>query len=127
MSLVPFGPGIDIRRSCKLLGAMLRALCALPGGLGRFFPCAIGANHSRLRHIGWDKSGHGLTSWPRETSNVKFLDELLFSLWLPAWVWGCIAAWSSAVGVLCDPFCTQGPYLESSCSVWCCFACRFGS
>ena len=31
MSAVPFGPGIDIRRSCKLLGAMLRALCALPG------------------------------------------------------------------------------------------------
>ena len=69
---VPFGSGIDIRRSCKLLGAMLRALCALPGGLGRFLPCAIGANHSRLRHIGWDKSGHGLTSRPRETSNVKF-------------------------------------------------------
>ena len=78
MSAVPFGPGIDIRRSCKLLGAMLRALCALPGGLGRFLPRAIGANHSRLRHIGWDKSGHGFTSRPRETSNVKFLDELLF-------------------------------------------------
>ena len=31
VSAVPFGPGIDIRRSCKLLGAMLRALCALPG------------------------------------------------------------------------------------------------
>ena len=53
VSAVPFGPGIDIRRSCRLLGAMLRALCVLPGGLGRFLPCAIGANHSRLRHIGW--------------------------------------------------------------------------
>ena len=43
VSAVPFGPGIDIRRSCKLLGAVLRALCALLGGLGRFIPCAIGA------------------------------------------------------------------------------------
>ena len=62
---------------------MLRALCALPGGLGRFLPCAIGANHRRLRHIGWDKSGQGLTSRPRETSNVRFLDELLFLFGYP--------------------------------------------
>ena len=47
-------------------------------GLGRFVPCAIGANHCRLRHIGWSKSCHGLTSRPRETSSsVWFLDELL--------------------------------------------------
>ena len=36
MSAVPFGPGIDIRRSCKLLGAMLRALCAFSGALAGF-------------------------------------------------------------------------------------------
>ena len=46
-------------------------------------PCAISANHSRSRHIGWVKSGHGLTSRPRETSNVKFLDELLFLFGYP--------------------------------------------
>ena len=80
VSAVPFGPGIDTWLSCKLLGAMLRALCVLPGGFGRFLPCAICANYSRLRHIGWVKSGHGLTSRPRETSDVRFLDELLFSL-----------------------------------------------
>ena len=80
---VPFGPGIDIRRSCRLLGAMLRALCILLGGLGRFLPCNIGANHSRLRHIGWVQSGHGLTSRPRETSDVWFLDELLFLFGYP--------------------------------------------
>ena len=73
MSAVPFGPGIDNRRSCKLL----------PGGLGRFLPCAIGANHSRLRHIGWVKSGHGLSSWPRETSDNRFVDELLFLFGYP--------------------------------------------
>ena len=47
--------------------------CALPGGLGRFIPCTIGANHCRLRHIGWIQSGHGLTSRPRETSDIWVL------------------------------------------------------
>ena len=77
LSAVPFGPGIDIWRSCRFLGAIFRALRMLPGGLGRFLPGSIGANHGRLRHIGWDKCGHGLTSRPRETSSVWFLDELL--------------------------------------------------
>ena len=36
MSAVPFGPGIDIWRSCRFIGAMMRSLCLLPGGLGRF-------------------------------------------------------------------------------------------
>ena len=34
VSAVPFGPGIDIWRSCRFIGAMLRSLCLLPGGLG---------------------------------------------------------------------------------------------
>ena len=29
----------------------MRSLCVLPGGLGRFVPCSIGANHCRLRHF----------------------------------------------------------------------------
>ena len=41
------------------------------------------ANHSRLRQIGWVQSGHGLTSRPRETSDVRFLDELLFLFGYP--------------------------------------------
>ena len=49
----------------------------LPGGLGRFVPCSIGANHCRLRHIGWEKFGHGLTSRPRESASEPFLNELL--------------------------------------------------
>ena len=40
-------------------------------------PCSIGANHCRLRHIGWEKCGHDLTSRPRESSTELFLDELL--------------------------------------------------
>ena len=79
VSAVPFGPGSDIRRSCKLLGALLLALCAFRlVALGRFIPCGIGADNCRLRHIGWEKSFHGLTSRPRETSNICFLNEVLF-------------------------------------------------
>ena len=37
VSAVPFGPGIDIWRSCRFIGAMMRSLCFLPGGLGRVF------------------------------------------------------------------------------------------
>ena len=48
----------------------MRALCGLPQGTGRFLPCGIGANHCRLRHIGWEE-------WPRENSSVAFLNELL--------------------------------------------------
>ena len=54
------------------------------GGLGRFVTCSIGANHCRLRHIGWEKCGHGLTSRPRESASVPFLDELLGFFRYPA-------------------------------------------
>ena len=78
VSAVPFGPGIDIWRSCRFMGALMRSLCLLPGGLARFVPCFIGANHCRLRHIGWEKCCHGLTSRPRERASEPFLDELLY-------------------------------------------------
>ena len=77
VSALPFGPGIDIWRSCRFIGASMRSLCLLPGGLSRFVTCSIGANHCRLRHIGWEKCGHGLTSRPRESASLHFLDELL--------------------------------------------------
>ena len=63
----------------QVFGAMIRALSGLPGGLGRFLPCRIGANHCRLRSIGWKRCGHGLTSRPLEASDAGFLDDLLFS------------------------------------------------
>ena len=70
VSAVPFGPGTDIWRSCRFLGDLFRVL-------RRFIPCDIGANHCRLRHVGWERCGHGLTSRPRESSSVDFLDKLL--------------------------------------------------
>ena len=72
----------------------------------RFLPCSIGANHGWLRHIGWVQSGHGLTSRPRETSDVRILDELLFSLWLPSWVGMCFAAWYFAFEILYVSVCS---------------------
>ena len=91
--------GLDVQFQCRLfllvqalifgapvgfLGAIFRALRMLPGGLGRFLPGDIGANHGRLRHIGWEKCSHGLTSRPRETSSVWFFDELLILFGYPA-------------------------------------------
>ena len=83
VSAVPAGPSIDIWRSCRFLGAMIRALGDLPGGLGRFLPCRVGANHCRLRSIGWERCGHGLTSRPLEASDAGFLDDLLFLFGYP--------------------------------------------
>ena len=77
VSAVPVAPSIDIWRSCRFLGAMLRAFGTLPGGLGRFIPCRLGANHCRLRSIGWERCGHGLTSRPLEATSSGFLDDLL--------------------------------------------------
>ena len=83
VSVVPFGPGIDIWRSCRFIGAVMRSLCMLPGGLGRFVPCSIGANHCRLRHLGWERCCHGLTSRPQESASDPFLDQLLLLFHCP--------------------------------------------
>ena len=49
-------------------------------GVGRFMPCDIGANHCRLRHMEWEKCGHGLTSRPRVSALEGFKNELLLLL-----------------------------------------------
>ena len=77
VSAVPFGPGIDIWRSCRFFGCHLSCITYAAWWPWWFLPGVIGANHCRLRHIGWDKCCHGLSSRPRETSSVRFLDELL--------------------------------------------------
>ena len=43
----------------------------------RFVPCSVGADHCRLRRVGWERCGHGLTSRPRESASEAFLNELL--------------------------------------------------
>ena len=54
-----------------------------PGGTVRFFfflemlvPIIVS-----FGSVGWERSGHGLTSRPRETSSVGMRDELLCLLW----------------------------------------------
>ena len=49
----------------------------LLGDIGRFIPGRISGNHGRLRHVGWEKCGQGLTCRPRETSGEGFLDDVL--------------------------------------------------
>ena len=83
VSAVPFGPGIDIWRSCRFIGAMMRSLSMLPGGLGGFVPCSIGAKHCRIRHVGWEGCSHGLTSRLRESASGTFLDQLLLLFQYP--------------------------------------------
>ena len=59
-------------------------LVRLPGGLGRLIPGRIGANHGRLRHVGWEKCCHGLTCRPRESSGEGVLSDLLGLLVYPS-------------------------------------------
>ena len=104
VSAVPFGPGTDIWRSCRFLGALfrgLRGLRDLPFGLRRFVPCDIGANHCRLRHIGWERCGHGLTSRPCESASEDFLNRLLVLFGYP-----CGSAAASLAGVLPFRYCS---------------------
>ena len=63
---------------------MLLASCQLPGGIGRFSPCRIGANHCGLWGLGWEQYGHGLTSGPHKVAEVGFLDDILVLFLYPA-------------------------------------------
>ena len=77
VSAAPLCLDTQIWKLCRLLGNMLRALAKLPGGLGRFIPGRIGANHGWLRHVGWEKCCHGLTCRPLESSGDGFLSDFL--------------------------------------------------
>ena len=125
VSAVPFGPSIDIWRSCRFIGALMRSLCLLPGGLRRFVPCCICANHCSLRHIGWEKCGHGLTSRPRESASELFLNELLSLFRYPPGSGPALLAGTLSSSVLCCSVCLQYADLAvtdfwSCCSLSCC-------
>ena len=82
--LPPLCLDTDIWKLCWFWGNMLRVLAKLPGGLGRFIPGRIGANHGRLRHVGWEKCCHGLTCRPLESSGEGFLSDFLGLLGCPS-------------------------------------------
>ena len=69
VSAVPVCPGIDIWHRAGSWGLLceLFALCTLPGGLGRFVPRGIGANHCRLFQAYWVLAwGDCLRGFPRD-------------------------------------------------------------
>ena len=73
VSAVPFGPGMDFGgpagslERCSGLPVLCQAVL-----VGLFVPCDVGANYCRLRHIEWEKCGHGLASRPRESASEVF-------------------------------------------------------
>ena len=110
VSAVPFSPSIDIRRSCRFIGAMMRSLCLLPGGLGRFVPCSVGANHCRLRHLGWERCSHGLTSRPPKSASGPFSDQLLLLFHYPPRSSGAVLAGSLPLRYCSAEFASRIPF-----------------
>ena len=51
-SAVPFGPGIDIWRSCRFYWCSYEVSLLPSWGLARFVPCSIGANHAGFVLLG---------------------------------------------------------------------------
>ena len=105
----PLCPDADIWKLCRYFGHMLRALVRLPGGLGRFLPGRIGANHGRLRHIGWEKCCHELACRPRETSGEGFLSDLLGLLGYPTGSGGALLDGSLKLRYNTFPFARRKP------------------
>ena len=114
VSAVPFGPGTDIWRSLWFIGALFRGLRDLPLGLRRVVPCDIGANHCRLRHIGWERCGHGLTSRPRVSSSEVFLDKLLVLFGSQDRSAAALLAGNLPPSVLFCQICLEAAHLEAS-------------
>ena len=61
----------------------LTPLAKLPGGIGRFLPCGVGSHTSRLRHLGWNRCSHGLTSRPVESCHHRCLNTVCGVLGYP--------------------------------------------
>ena len=77
---------------------------------GRFVPCSIGANHCRLRHLGWERCSHGLTSRPRESASVPFLDQFLLLFHYPPGSSGALLAGSLPLRYCSSKFASRTPF-----------------
>ena len=84
ISSVTVSEGIEIRQGSRFISSLVRALGKLPGGLGRFLPCAVCSHMSRLRHLEWNQCSHGLTSRPLETCHHECLKAVCGVLGYPA-------------------------------------------
>ena len=108
VSAVPFGPGIDIWRSLSTHCCHYEVPLFI-AWWGLVVPCSIGANHCRLRHFGWERCGHGLTSRPRESASELFLNELLVLFRYPPGSGRALLAGTLSLGVLRCSVCLQDP------------------
>ena len=119
VSAVPFGPGIDIRRSCRFIGAMIRSLCLLLVGFGGLClaPLLIIAGFVILggRSVAMD-SLLGLEKVPRSPSRMSYWDFNYPPESAPA-----LACWYSSPSVLCYSLCMQDTYLAVT-SCWSCYS-----
>ena len=66
------------------MGSLVLSLGKLHGGLGRFLPCEVGTHFSMLRHVGWERRSHGLTSRPLESCHHQCLKAVCGLLGYPA-------------------------------------------
>ena len=74
-------------------------------------PYSLGANHCRLRHTGWEKCGHGLSSRPRESASEAFLDEFLKLFQYPPGSSRALLAGTLPLGYCAARFACKVPYL----------------
>ena len=97
VSAVSSGPGIDIWRSCRFIGALFPGLRDLPLGIRGFVPCDIGANRCRLQHIGWKGVVMVLLPGPGSLRLRVFFFKKKKSafcfVWLSEWVCCCVIGW----------------------------------
>ena len=89
VSAVPFGPGTDIWRSCRFIGALFRGLQDLLLGLRRFVPCDIGASHTGCGTFGGSGVVMVLLPGPESLRLKIFLNWLLILFGYPS---GSVAA-----------------------------------
>ena len=71
-SAVPFGPGIDIWRSCGFIGAQMKSLRTPPGGIGRF--CSLYDRCQSLQdflYTSGDKNTEPMTAGIKEHVEIQ--------------------------------------------------------
>ena len=119
VSAGPSGRGIDIWRSCRFIGCLMKAVCGLQQGIGRFIPCWIGANHCRLMRVGWGKVWAWAYVLALGDLFGPFLNELLVLFGYPALSCGASLGRALTLEVLRFKVCFIGfPALRLLPSCW---------
>ena len=72
VSAGPSGPGTDIWCSCRVHWCPFEVALCSTWWYWSVYAFRYWSNHCWLRHIGWEKCRHGLTSRPRESASEGF-------------------------------------------------------